>query len=137
MRIEDIIRIIDNREYISIEKGENNIGSWYILETENDRIVLVYDKVNELYEIYVFEMNGIKEKNFWQQEYGTNGYYIFQNIYNGAEKEYCRLENENIEDIRLSRNDLELVLIALGNINKKDREKYVEVYNKIIFQLNN
>ena len=41
-----------------------------------------------------------------------------------------------MKDIKLTQNNLELVLIALSKMDE-DREKYVEVYNEIISQLNN
>ena len=39
-----------------------------------------------------------------------------------------------MKDIKLTQNDLELVLVALSKMDE-DREKYVEVYNEIISQL--
>ena len=42
--------------------------------------------------------------------------------------------NKIMKDIKLTQNDLELVLVALSKMDE-DREKYVEVYNEIISQL--
>lgn len=39
-----------------------------------------------------------------------------------------------MKDIKLTQDDLELVLVALSKMDE-DREKYVEVYNEIISQL--
>lgn len=134
MKIENIIRMIDNKEYISIEKGENHMECWYILETEDERIDLVFDKANDLYGIYVFGMNGVKIKNFWERGYGEIGYNIFNCLYNDVERDYEQLKEENMKDIKLTQGDLELVLVALSKMDE-DREKYVEVYNAIISQL--
>lgn len=134
MRIEEIIRMIDNKEYKRIDKIEEPTGYWYMVELENGRVDVELDK-DEVYGIYDVDKYGFVN-DFWIKECGDKGYYILSNIYNEVERQYNEMQEKKDFNVKLTQGDLELVLIALSKMGK-DREKYVKVYNEIISQLNN
>jgi hypothetical protein len=134
MRIEEIIRMINNKEYKRIDKIEEPIGYWYVVELENGRVDVELYR-NEVYGIYDVDKYGFVN-NFWIKEYGDKGCYILSNIYNEVERQYNEMQEKKDFNVKLTQGDLELVLIALSKMDK-DREKYVELYNEIISQLNN
>ena len=106
-----------------------------MVELENGRIDVELDKDENCGIVYDVDKYGFVN-NFWIKEYGDKGYYILSNIYNEVERQYNEMQEKKDFNVKLTKSDLELVLIALSKMDE-DREKYIEVYNEIISQLNN
>lgn len=93
MRLDSIIRIIDNEEYVAIKKYKMTIFKWLDIDLHNGDLIRIekvamYDEIPNKYKLAYFTFELDTAVNHWVGEYGTNMYYILSNIYNETDKKY-------------------------------------------------
>ena len=90
MKLDNIIRMIDNKEYESIEYDHIGKLSWFDMTFENG-IVRVEkcsnDEADSFLVLYIVP-NKRTATEVWRGDYRSNAYYIFNNIYNELERIY-------------------------------------------------
>jgi hypothetical protein len=93
MKLDKIIRMIDNKEYVSI--GHDSIGklSWYDMKFENGSIVRVekchgVDGEPDSFMVLYIVPNEKTASEVWNGDYRNCAYYIFSNIYNELERTF-------------------------------------------------
>lgn len=102
MKIETIIRILDNKEYRKITRGCMYVFKWFDIELYNGDMIRVEqvtmnDEIPNKYRIsyFTFELDdGIE---YWVGEYRTNAYYMFSNLFNEVEQDYKKNEKLNFK----------------------------------------
>lgn len=93
MKLESIIRIIDNKEYKSIECDEIGNLTWFDVKLDNGNIVRVekcegFKEEDDSMMILYIVPNEKTACKVWVGAYGSNAYNIFSNIYNELDKEF-------------------------------------------------
>lgn len=91
MRLDSIIRIIDNKEYEIITMYRMSIFEWFDVDLHNGDLIRIekvtmYDETPNRYRLSysTFELDDAIDR--WEGEYGTNIYFILSNIYNEISK---------------------------------------------------
>jgi hypothetical protein len=90
MKLDKIIRIIDNKEYESIEYDEIGKLSWYDIKLKNGNIVRVekchgVDGEADSFMVLYVAPNEKTATKIWNGDFRSNSYYIISNIYNRLE----------------------------------------------------
>ena len=94
MRLDTIIRILDNREYDEIllfYKNGAEYLQWYdMLLSNGDMIRLEHFDFYEEdeYRVMYFTSEGNRVLEMWESDYRKNSYYIFKNLFNDAKRYY-------------------------------------------------
>ena len=92
MKLDKIIRMIDNKEYDAIEYDAIGKLSWYDMRFENDivRIEKCHGTNGESdsYLVLYIVPGERTATETWNGDYRTNAYYIFSNIYNRLERTF-------------------------------------------------
>ena len=91
MRLDSIIRAIDNKEFIKIEFDKAGCFKWYDIFLENGDIIKFeyLDMIEEdEYEITYFNDKGNRILNMWKSDFKENSYYIFKNLFNDVKRYY-------------------------------------------------
>lgn len=93
MKLDNIIRIIDNKEYEIITMYRMSIFEWFDVDLHNGDLIRIekvtmHDETPDRYRLSysTFELDDAIDR--WVGEHGTNTYYILSNIYNEIDKEY-------------------------------------------------
>jgi hypothetical protein len=90
MKSDRIIRMIDNKEYASVEYDSIGKLSWFDVKLKNGNIIRVekcHGVDGETYSFMVLYMvpNEKTATEIWHGDYRSNSYYIISNIYNRLE----------------------------------------------------
>lgn len=96
MNVENILRMINNKEYKNINTGSMPLVNWYTLGLDNDKIIRITEFMNipsiknksrGHINVTYFESN--KMVNSWSFEHGKedNEYFIFKDIMRQFETE--------------------------------------------------
>lgn len=86
MKIENVIRILDNKEYTSVEYDEIGILKWYDVKLNDGNMIRIEKCTDQMMILYIVPEQKTACK-VWIGEFATNEYYIFSNIYNELERE--------------------------------------------------
>ena len=90
MKLDKVIRMIDNKEYVSVEHDTIGKLSWYDMKFENG-IVRVEKSLgangeSDSYLVLYIIPSKRTATEIWNGDYRSNAYYIFSNIYNELER---------------------------------------------------
>ena len=94
MRLDTIIRILDNKEYDEIQlNGVDGVGyfRWYDIFLLNGEVIRLehFDLYEEdEYRVMYFTSEGNRVLEMWESDYRKNSYYIFKNLFNDAKRYY-------------------------------------------------
>ena len=92
MKLDKVIRMIDNKEYESIEYDAIGKLSWYDMRFENGIVRIEkchgVDGESDSYLVLYIVSNEITATEIWRGDYRSNAYYIFSNIYNELERTF-------------------------------------------------
>lgn len=92
MKLDTIIRILDNKEYKKITKGRMYIFEWFDMELYNGDMIRIeqitlFGEIADKYRMsyFVYELDDAIK--IWEGKYGTNTYYILSNLFNSVKQE--------------------------------------------------
>ena len=91
MRLDTIIRILDNREYDEIQLNGVKYLQWYdMLLANGDMIRLEHFDLYEEdeYGVMYFTSENVRALEMWESDYRESSYYIFKNLFNDAMRYY-------------------------------------------------
>ena len=94
MKLDNVIRMIDNKEYETIEYDHIGKLAWFDMRFENGNIVRVEkclaidERDNDSFLVLYIVPNKRVATEVWKGDYRDNSYYIFNNIYNELERIY-------------------------------------------------
>ena len=94
MRLDSIIRIIDNKEYEKVTVFCRRMAiEWFDISLYNGDLIRIekitmYETIPNKYRLVYFASELDTAVNHWVGEYGTNVYCILSNIYNEISKEF-------------------------------------------------
>lgn len=91
MRLDTIIRILDNKEYDEIQLDGVGYFRWYDIFLLNGEVIRLehFDLYEEdEYRVMYFTSEGNRVLEMWESDYRKNSYYIFKNLFNDAKRYY-------------------------------------------------
>lgn len=94
MRLDTIIRILDNKEYDEIlwfHKNGAEYLQWYDMLLGNEDIIRLehFDLYEEdKYRVMYFTSESDRALEVWESDYRESSYYIFKNLFNDAKRYY-------------------------------------------------
>lgn len=93
MKLDKIIRMIDNKEYVSVEPDEIGRLTWFDVKLKNGNLVRiekchgVEDEPDSFMVLYIVTSERTATE-VWNGDYRSNVYYIISNIYNELERTF-------------------------------------------------
>ena len=85
MRIDSMIRIIDNKEYKTVEYDELGALKWYDVKLDDGGMIRIEKCLDQMMALYITPGKKVAD-DVWIGKNGTNAYYILNNIYNELDK---------------------------------------------------
>ena len=91
MRLDTIIRILDNREYDEIQLNGVGYLRWYDVFLPNGEAIRLehFDLYEEdEYGVMYFTSEDDRVLEMWESDYREDSYYIFKNLFNDVKRYY-------------------------------------------------
>lgn len=91
MRLDTIIRILDNKEYNEIQLEDVGDFQWYDMFLPNGGVIRLerFDLYEEdEYRVMYFTFEGDRVSEMWESDYRKGSYYILKNLFNDAKRYY-------------------------------------------------
>lgn len=85
MRIDSVIRIIDNKEYKTVKYDELGVLKWYDVKLDDGSIIRIEKCLDQMMALYITPGQKVAD-DVWIGKNGTNAYYILSNIYNELDR---------------------------------------------------
>lgn len=94
MRLDTIIRILDNKEYDGIQLNEVEYLQMYDMFLPSGEVIrlehfYLYEKDEYRVMYFIPEGDGVLE--MWESDYRKSSYYIFKNLFNDAKRYYSSI----------------------------------------------
>ena len=91
MKLDKVIRMIDNKEYVSVEPDEIGRLTWFDVKLKNGNLVRIekchgVESEPDSFMVLYIVSNERTATEIWNGDYRSNAYYIFSNIYNELER---------------------------------------------------
>ena len=91
MKLDNVIRMIDNKEYESVDYDQIGKLAWYDMRFENGNIVRIEKCIgangeSDSFLVLYIVPSERTATEVWNGDYRSNAYYIFSNIYNELER---------------------------------------------------
>lgn len=93
MKLDRLIKMIDNKEYVSVEPDEIGRLTWFDVKLKNGNLVRIekchgVDGDADSFMVLYIEPSERVATEVWNGDYRSNSYYIFSNIYNELERTF-------------------------------------------------
>ena len=94
MRLDTIIRILDNKEYDKIQSNKVEYLQWYNMFLPSGEVIRLEHLdlcEKDEYKVMYFTSKGDRVLEMWESDYRKSSYYILKNLFNDAKRYYSSI----------------------------------------------